>query len=268
MSELEEDIQGTGRVFDGTERYFFSKYSPVYYKTNEDLDELFKSFDFQGKKVLSVLGSGDQALYFLDHNASRVDVFDINKLSFYYYYLRIWAIKYFNAKYLINISPSIIKELLFFVRPENKQEEKAYSYWVKYIELYSNRCIDFFFYDSCVVSNRRYDINYLKYRMMGLDFNYYNVDVSKVKDIGEKYDVIYTSNISEYFLTSEEIDKYRESMCNSLGDGGIVISSNVAQRFPTLKEKLVMSKSFKYHDLSFVDIINPNSKGYYYTKRR
>lgn len=46
-----------------------------------------------------MLGSGDQAFHFLNRDAKSVDVFDINRLSIYYYYLRIWLIKYMNEFY-------------------------------------------------------------------------------------------------------------------------------------------------------------------------
>ena len=47
----------------------------------------------------TVLASGDQAFYFYDNGAKKVDLFDINKLSIYYYYLRVWIIKYLGRFY-------------------------------------------------------------------------------------------------------------------------------------------------------------------------
>ena len=60
----------------------------LYFNSNEDLDALLSKFDFRDKDILTVLASSDQLFYFYDKGARIVDTFDINKLTFYYYFLR------------------------------------------------------------------------------------------------------------------------------------------------------------------------------------
>ena len=69
-------------------------YDSLYFSSNENFNNLFSSFDFKDKDVFSIVGSGDQALYFYNQGARQVDLYDINIVSIYYYYLRLWCIKY------------------------------------------------------------------------------------------------------------------------------------------------------------------------------
>ena len=58
MSDIENDINNTSRLIDGRD---CDSFSPVYFSTNERLDDIFSYIDVKDKKVLSVIGSGDQA---------------------------------------------------------------------------------------------------------------------------------------------------------------------------------------------------------------
>ena len=89
--------------FDATkllvEGYAQENYRKVYSQTNEHLRQLYSNVDFSDKKVLSVAASGDQAFLAYAFGAKHIDLFDINKITLYYYYLRLWTIKYFNKFY-------------------------------------------------------------------------------------------------------------------------------------------------------------------------
>ena len=80
MDSLHRDISGTLRVISG---YDEDEYSHLFFQSNDRLTDLFSKLDVYGKNVLTVLGSGDQALYFYDADAKSVDLFDKNKLSIY-----------------------------------------------------------------------------------------------------------------------------------------------------------------------------------------
>ena len=56
-------------------------YGRVYYRTNEDLDTIYRDLDFHKKKVLSVLASGDQVFTARYLGAEQVDSFDKNRDS-------------------------------------------------------------------------------------------------------------------------------------------------------------------------------------------
>ena len=104
MSNVLYDVSKVVEMYNGklSRQYIwaFNDYSKVYYSSNEDLNKLFSSIDMNNKSVLTVLASGAQALYCLNKGASKVDVFDVNKITKYYYGLRLLAIKYLNTSFL------------------------------------------------------------------------------------------------------------------------------------------------------------------------
>ena len=75
------------------------EYGKMYYRTNEDLVEAYLDTDFQGKEVLSVLASSDQVFTARVLEAKTVDAFDKNRLTLYYFYLRLWTLKYEKELY-------------------------------------------------------------------------------------------------------------------------------------------------------------------------
>lgn len=109
-------------------------YDSLYYSSNEDFDGLFSQFNLKDKSILSIIGSGDQAFHLYNKGAKSVDLFDINKLTFYYYYLRMWCIKYFSSFYLEDYGYRYISKLLKIVKPSSNQERLAYDYWVQLFE--------------------------------------------------------------------------------------------------------------------------------------
>ena len=90
----------------------------IFSQTNENLDALFKNFDFKNKEVLSVLGSSDQMLASYYYGAKSVETFDRNLYAAYYTYFRKWLVNatgysypsYFNNVYYNNCL-KIVKEM-------------------------------------------------------------------------------------------------------------------------------------------------------------
>ena len=91
----------------------------LYRNTNENLTSLLTNYDFLNKKVLTVLSSSDQlfSCYYL--GASNVDTFDINILTYYYFFLRKWSILYGSI-----IIPKNNQELLKVIRYHNNTLEE------------------------------------------------------------------------------------------------------------------------------------------------
>lgn len=65
----------------------------VYMVTNENLTALQRLYNFDNQNVLTVLGSGDQYFSSLLFGAKKVDVFDYNFLTWYYFCLKFMAIR-------------------------------------------------------------------------------------------------------------------------------------------------------------------------------
>ncbi len=74
----------------------FAKWSPAYVSTNEDVREVLRILEpGVNNRVLTVTGSGDQALFYKLAGAGQVDTFDIT----------------YNAKMVMDIKTSAIKNL-------------------------------------------------------------------------------------------------------------------------------------------------------------
>lgn len=83
----------------------FSEQAPVYSFSTENLSYLIECFNSEGlsffshvskKRALTITGSGDQALILSLLGYEHIDCVDINKNSFYYFSLKLAAIKHFN----------------------------------------------------------------------------------------------------------------------------------------------------------------------------
>ena len=94
-----------------------------------------------GKEVLSVLASSDHVLTARYLEAKKVDAFDNNRFTLYYFYLRIWSIKYMNALYPDIENRSFLKELLTKVKPSTEIERKVLLFYRKH---YNNHT-DFYY---------------------------------------------------------------------------------------------------------------------------
>lgn len=225
MNIIDKDILGAQDVYN-------TKYSPnynkVYYNTNEDLINLFNNVNINNKDVLTVLGSGDQSFVCYEKDARSVDVFDINKLTIYYYYLRVWVIEHLNTFYPENkFDKNYIYKILDLVVPKTEDEMNAYNYWKVFV---SKNFIDYsrFFYFTNYFKITDVNLDKIKRRLMERNFTFYNVDISKPWIHDKKYDVIITSNISDYIpKTIDSFICYRDNLCNLLKDDGIVLCSKI-----------------------------------------
>ena len=272
MNTIEKDFNCTRDIINGsslTDEY----YNSIYFHSNEHLKDIFGQIDVKGKKCLSVLGSGDQAFYMFDRDAESVDLFDINKLAIYYYYLRVWAIKYLDRFYPDNyIDKDFVLNLLRYVKVSNKLEKFAYDYWMKYaygFENYKKDILEGLF----IVGNNPYlnkldDLSRVKSRLNDC-INFFNMDLSDENIPREKkYDIIYTSNIIDYLHSLYRISVYRHNLSDLLNDDGMIVVTHVTNSYRKGEEALLFDRYFDvkeldkvYHDYEY------KCPGYVYTKK-
>ena len=94
---LKQKLNSAERILDRG-NVIFTEYNPhsktenscfsVYLATNENCYYFPKMTSFEEKDVLSVTGSGDQALNAVFFGAKSVETFDINQLAFLFYDLK------------------------------------------------------------------------------------------------------------------------------------------------------------------------------------
>ena len=267
MIQIDEDIRRTQDVHN---IIYTPEYGKIYFKSNEFLNELFKNVDLKDKNVLTVVGSGDQSFLCYENGAKSVDLFDINKLAIYYYYIRIWVIENFNTYYPDqNLDKNYIKELLKYVNPKTEEEMQAYLYWSRYVNTYFIKNGSLFFKSSFMNDIDIDGLKTIKERLKTRSFTTYNLDISKPWNHDKKYDVIIVSNISDYVLRdNHSFCVYRDNLDNLLEDNGIIVCSRIHSSCSFEKETF----RDKFIRKSFPRILGWEGKmestGYSYRKRK
>ena len=187
----------------------FKEISPLFRFSNENISEYYKLYNFNNKDVLTVIGSGDQALSAIYRGAKKVDVFDINKLSYYLLMLKKYAIKsltynefitFFNPSTEISIIDELYKKI-------NIKEDNIKSYWDL---MFKNSYYFYFLFIDTNISMDKVkktipylkdetEYNNLKKIINDVNFNYIGGDLNTViYNINSKYDYINLSNIIDY----------------------------------------------------------------------
>lgn len=205
----------------------------IYYNSNEKLNIIYNNFDFNGKNILSVLGSGDQAFNLINRGAKKVDLFDRNKMTIYFFYLRKWIIEYLNMYYYKkNLNSNFIKDLLKIVTPKSLDEEIALYFW-RYLvrnNLFGD-CEDAIFSRDSegMKDNNIRNLSKIKRFIKQNDFLFRNIDITEDISIDEKYDYLILSNISEWLCYSDydKIWKFTNNIFDLLDNDGIAICSTL-----------------------------------------
>ena len=225
------------------------EYGKIFYECNEDLVDTLKEIEFKEKEVLSVLASSDQVFTARYLKAKKVDAFDKNRLTLYYYYLRLWTIKYRNELYpkVLNNS-NWLKILLKEVKPETEMEQRAYHFFQKHIE--DKTVLRNLFYDTDMQPIGRTLYQNAKDLKDCLDskIDFYSFDLFEESKLPKKYDIILISNILEWSRNDQNKLQTAASNLNNLvkKDGIVACSSLIFRKKEQLeKEKEIFSPYFE-----------------------
>ncbi len=270
--EVDEDIEETSALLNGEE--VSNNYDFIYTHSNECLSNLFDNFDVRDKRVLTVLSSSDQLFNCLIRDCFSVDTYDINKLTKYFYYLRKWNIIY-NGKFYLpcSITGTFIYNILNKVSVSSPSEEEAYKYWSMFIRKFPGFLYKYLFYTG-VRDNYSFDFSLddLKDKLSSYDLSFKCLDMGSSVDISSKYDVVITSNISEYFVDDlEKISNYKNNLDKIIDSNGCVISSHMINSHIPYLESCLFNSSFNSSEFpyfydKFFDSYFP--LGYCYKKKR
>lgn len=201
----------------------FAQYSQAYAVTNEDIREvLFALKPPQNAHILTVAGSGDQALHYKMAGVSHIDTFDIT----------------FNAKMMMDIKTTAIQKLgrLDFVR---LLKEMARTDNIADISQYKKIA------ESLPADTRNYiqDMRGLRLVRGGAFYEtFYNDEYAKLqklvkepfnfiwtdlKDLSshltQEYDQIYLSNILQYHAHPEYVTPLISDLVRFVKPGGIIM---------------------------------------------
>lgn len=201
----------------------FHTTSFIYKKTNEQLEELNK-FLKNHKRILSVIGSGDQILNSMITKPDRIDAFDISIFPQFFLKLKLAAIEGLTKEEYLSfffdtIHPSNDEyyDDLYFdkIRPYlDKEAEEFWSYLFEFNDWYDIYNSTLFSSEPVILKRaleqNEYldDDNYIKLKSIipNVKINYF-VDNLLDMNIRSDYDLIYLSNIVQYVDVHKYIDR-------------------------------------------------------------
>ena len=221
----------------------------MYAKTNEDLLDAYLDIDFKDKEVFSVLASSDQVFTARYLDAKKVDAFDINRLTLYYFYLRLWSIKYDDKLYpdMSDKSNEWLSRLLNKVRPQSGLERRALDFY-KLHSIYKTDIENLFY---AVEGQEEGRTLYTKADELkdctSSDLEFRTLNLFERNAFDDKYDIALISNILEWADNDpEKLENACENLDSLLKKDGIIICSDLIYRPPhdIDREQEIFSKSF------------------------
>lgn len=271
MNAVEDDIVkarellykkiGNGKVF--------NKYSSSFLFTTENQEGINSVLPYKGKDVCTVASSGDQYLGAVYYGAKNVDIYDINRFTYYITYLKIGAIraldyeefidffvpvriealeeKFWNLKTLKKVLPYLPGDVAYFW--ENMMYELRKYRYGNFISptslynhlIYATRGMPFYDKKSEYIKLQEL----LKLR----DFpKFYETDLFEMsKNIPSNYDIVYLSNIIECMVRSQ-LDRISMIMYGIGNEDAIemdVIDNVVSEFMPILRETGTVLVSYR-----------------------
>lgn len=230
----------------------FGKYSKIYLETTENIRELMEKEDFQNKDVISVAGSGDQAINSYLFGAKNVTCFDVNPLAFAQSDLK------FNCAKNLDIDFSTF--LSFFDIYSTKfLSPYIYEQFRKTLQSDTKTFFDYIIsnYKACDILLKVYygyfqklekkqrlnaileESNFYKFKELACDKNisYIESDIANLKQLIDNVDIILLSNISEsadkIFLQDPEKSYLRliHSLSKKLNKKGFIEAAYIYDYF-------------------------------------
>ena len=239
-------------------------YGRVYYRTNEDLDIIYRDLDFHKKKVLSVLASSDQVFTARYLGAETVDSFDKNRLTIYYYYLRKWSIKYREQLFpqVLGKNNNWLKKLLSCVKAESVEEEKALEFFKKHVKE-GTAFYNMFYEDHLDDTKGRtlYSSASLLKPTIDKEMKFVDFDIFGENKVDDTYDIVLISNILEWARgDKEKFTIARDNLNKLLNRDGLVVCSSLINRSEStiLSERRIFDENFTCREYS---------EGYVYHKK-
>ena len=231
-------------LYDAPESEFFSRFSPAYIVSNENLKREV-SLTQNAHDVLTVAGSGDQALYYKMAGATHVDTFDISYCAHAIQDIkttvipRLTYMEYFVLLETLHTSYNVAKiPLISQMSPYLPQDTLDFINDMNSYPMFSRGVNPF-------LSPRLHPTR-AEYKKMQLcvpaQFNFIWSDVLSLHTkLSNQYDVINLSNIFSYF-GSTQIAQTIENLKPFLNVGGHIVfcgvyRTNPAAGLPDLKIK-------------------------------
>jgi len=219
----------------------FAKYSPAYISTNENLPEIIKCLEPKGKTALAIAGSGDMPLYLTAFGAKHVDTFDISFNAQIVMDVKTYMLK--NKMYLCDYA-SVLRELK--TKPDITKSKswdvisraltadaQKYLYAMRGCMLFTRSPNDMAVYIPDAP-----DFHAMQESVHGR-YNFIWSDLFDLSGIiqGQKYDIIYLSNVLQYVSQEQDIINVLNELRPNLNNGGTIVIDSLLQNGAVSRKK-------------------------------
>jgi len=218
-------------------KFYNTNFLSTYMFSNENINGFIKKISLNERQVLTVCSSGDQAFNLVLNGASKVDLFDINRFTKYYFCLKKAAIIGLSYQEFINFFfPTLFNKNVFsfdsYLNFRNKiDNDEIRSFW-DYLfchysggDIYNSKLFHkHYFSKNNILKINEYLINEdnynrLKELLINKQFNFYNINLfDDSLYFNDKYDFVYLSNIFDYLFCDSKLEyaKSVKKIINSL----------------------------------------------------
>ena len=226
---MSDDLINAIRLFEGININVSNNYSSTYLFSTENIRGFSNKLPLKNNNVLTVCSSGDQAFNFILNGAKKVDLFDINIFTKYYFYLKkaaIMALSYDEfLDFFFNKKRRTQNSCLYIYLSLRKfiNDDEIRLFWDYLFSKYQNNI----FYNSNFIYNINYkknsiiqyndyllnedNYNKLKKNLTDSNFNFYSTDIfSELVPSDNKYDIVYLSNIFDYLIYKDDLKFYNK----------------------------------------------------------
>lgn len=243
------------------------------FSSSDNIELISKKIDVSGKDILTVLDSCDPFFCFYLKGAKNVDTYDNNRLTFYYYFLRLWTFNFLNEMYPPrSLNYNFLVDVISNIKPKNQDEYHAYNFWTKFIEVAKDdKKIGMLLFKkrSKLIDYSKFDLGMMPYGINSI--NFFEGNIRTYLNKGKSYDIIYVSDKCDwinYGIEDENIkqlEKYRDNLYELLKHNGVVLCSFNDQQ----SERIIFENRFEYVKLPKAKDKGGNlvNCGYCYIKR-
>ena len=242
-------VRGTQINFDYTKT--FMENSSIYKFTNENITEYFHHLENK-EKILSVIGSGNQILNSILAGTNNIDCFDISYFPEYYLFLQIASIisldeeDYFH--YYLSEDRDVMFSDYFYDKIRDNLKGKYKEFW-DYLYMLDD---GYDIYNSLLFRQDFYSKNQaIKYNPFLQENNYNklknilttsNIEINPVvtdvitTKFSDKYNLIYLSNILNYYFNIKDIVEFMRNKYLLADEGEILgylysVSDDIVNKF-------------------------------------
>ncbi len=240
----------------------------IYPWSNENIKNYYNYYDLEGKKVLCPTGSGDHAIKSIEGGASKIDCVDINPLTKYYQALKLAFLSNYNEEkfwqQFKNNSRQILNPKINLEDIKDFLDEDTYVFWSNIINQKAfNNNRNLFRFDG-EPTPLKLDYNKAKNNIDNAIITCYDDDIKFfIKDIDEKYDVIFLSNILEW-QNERNKQSIIEDCFDILEPNGVIYDAICRRNFNNTTEYNNLEKKIP---TKFYDSITVEKGVYVYRKK-